>query len=454
MVGQKCAEAVPPGVRVRTRGLGEIAEDGHRTAPRHPAAQGAGLHGRQVLGLVGDDVAVTPRSLTRDEVAELFEADTVVQGPGVVLGPLGPGPVQGSLLRPVEDSLRTGAQQVRRVVEAAQRLPGTRRGPGAVEKPLHLAVAFQAAADRAVRPATRGQGGKFPQEPVDEQAAEAVTALSVGPVPAACLFVEAMDFGARDTQGRAAGRNGESRFVPVEGGHGEKTVDSLGPALLLDTAPQDGGHTLVGLHQPCLRRIGPEGFPVPQAGELDGVDVAGAEGGQDLADVVEEPLVRADDEHVLGLEVVVVDEPGHAVQADRGLARARPALHDEDVGRRTRDQVHLVAADGLDDVPHTTAAGALELAQQQVVGPEGLATLEPGDIGWGTDRWALSGNGGARLLRLGSADGFGLRGRDVVPSRPGCRDGREDGRGGVGGGNGNSGSDVVEIVLDDALHAT
>ncbi|MEE1810472.1 hypothetical protein [Streptomyces sp. BE133] len=40
-------------------------EDGHRAAPRDATAQGAGLHGGEVLGLVDDDVPVAPRRLAR-----------------------------------------------------------------------------------------------------------------------------------------------------------------------------------------------------------------------------------------------------------------------------------------------------------------------------------------------------------------------------------------------------
>jgi len=109
VVGQERAQPVPSGIRIRTGGLGEIAEHGHRAASRDPAAQSAGLHGGEVLGLVDDDVAVAPRRLAGDEVAELLQTDTVVQGPRIVLGPVGPGAVQRGLLLLVEDAVGTGA---------------------------------------------------------------------------------------------------------------------------------------------------------------------------------------------------------------------------------------------------------------------------------------------------------------------------------------------------------
>jgi hypothetical protein len=114
-------------------------------------------------------------------------------------------------------------------------------------------------------------------------------------------------------------------------GSGYEGVQGFGPALALHSSPQDGRHPFVGLHQPRGDGVGAADLSFPQPGRLDRVDVAGAEGRQDSAHVVEEVLVRSDDQDVLGAEVVVVDKPGHAVEADRGLTRSGSALDDEDV---------------------------------------------------------------------------------------------------------------------------
>ena len=51
------------------------------------------------------------------------------------------------------------------------------------------------------------------------------------------------------------------------------------------------------------------------------------------------------------------------MQADRGLARPRPALDDERRFRVACDQVVLVGLDRRDDVAHALVAGAIELLE-------------------------------------------------------------------------------------------
>ncbi len=140
----------------------------------------------------------------------------------------------------------------------------------------------------------------------------------------------------------------------------------------------------------------------------------------------------ADDEDVLRLEVAVVDEPGHPVEADGRLAGTGTALDDEDVRGGAGDQLHLVAADGLDDVPHPPAARSLELLQQEVVRP-GRPPARPAlDVTRAGDR--------ERLLRCPGP----------VAGRPGLG---YDGAHGHGSGSwrgfGRRRGDLVEVALDD-----
>lgn len=149
----------------------------------------------------------------------------------------------------------------------------------------------------------------------------------------------------------------------------------------------------------------------------------------------------ADDEDVLGLEVLVVDEPGHPVETDRRLAGTGAALHDEDVRGRAGDQRHLVAADGLDDVPHPAAARPLELLQQEVVRLGCLTPLPSYDIAGRGGRRTCRGGGRVRILR-----------RAVVGGPAGHR--YVDGLGyGYGLGSGCRRGDLVEVALDDPLYA-
>ena len=90
-----------------------------------------------------------------------------------------------------------------------------------------------------------------------------------------------------------------------------------------------------------------------------------------MRDVVHEGRVRADDEHAPQLVSVGVEEKRGAVEADRGLARARPALDDQRRLGLARDQAILVGLDGRDDVAHVGVAAALQLLEQEVVDPGG-----------------------------------------------------------------------------------
>ena len=63
---------------------------------------------------------------------------------------------------------------------------------------------------------------------------------------------------------------------------------------------------------------------------------------------------------------MLVQQECGAVQADRGLAGSRAALHDEaDVERRADDDV-LLGLDRRDDVAHLAGARPLELGEQRV----------------------------------------------------------------------------------------
>ena len=61
------------------------------------------------------------------------------------------------------------------------------------------------------------------------------------------------------------------------------------------------------------------------------------------------------------------EEVRRAVEADRGLARAGPALDDERRLGRAGDEAVLVGLDRRDDVAHAGVARALELLEQEVV---------------------------------------------------------------------------------------
>ena len=63
---------------------------------------------------------------------------------------------------------------------------------------------------------------------------------------------------------------------------------------------------------------------------------------------------------------MLVQQEGGAVQPDRGLARARAALHDEAAIERRADDRVLLALDRGDDVAHLPGAGPPELGEHRV----------------------------------------------------------------------------------------
>ena len=75
-----------------------------------------------------------------------------------------------------------------------------------------------------------------------------------------------------------------------------------------------------------------------------------------------------DDEHALAVELLAVleEQEGGPVQADRGLAGARTALHHEAGVERRADHHVLLGRDRGDDVAHLAGAGALELGEQRI----------------------------------------------------------------------------------------
>ena len=97
------------------------------------------------------------------------------------------------------------------------------------------------------------------------------------------------------------------------------------------------------------------------------LDAALAERREDLLDVADERLVRADDEHAFAAELRVgVQQPGGAVQADGRLPGAGAALDDERAFGVARDQLVLVGRDRRDDLAHLADALARDVLDDRV----------------------------------------------------------------------------------------
>ncbi len=103
-----------------------------------------------------------------------------------------------------------------------------------------------------------------------------------------------------------------------------------------------------------------------QVGEYDLFHAGLAERRKHTVDVAQEHAVRSDDEHALVLErePVRVEQIGGAVERDHGLARARPALHDEHAAELRTDDLVLLRLDRGHDVAELARARLLECGQE------------------------------------------------------------------------------------------
>jgi hypothetical protein len=163
---------------------------------------------------------------------------------------------------------------------------------------------------------------------------------------------------------RGAGIGGTEGLGPVRGTEpdvGVRRLDlhALGRRLLvqpdrrLDRRDHVGGrlqpgHLRVGL----LRRGRTLGEEVAKGADLHAVL---AETREDVGDVGEVGLVRADEQHsapLLPEAGVRVEQVRRTVQRHHGLAGAGAAVHDERAARCRADDGVLVGLDGAEHVPH------------------------------------------------------------------------------------------------------
>ncbi len=173
------------------------------------------------------------------------------------------------------------------------------------------------------------------------------------------------------------------------------------PLVVAHQTPKHLGHLRAPLHRRRGRGVGGRRRDAGEQLAHGGQQHAGlAERGQHFADVAEEGRVRADDQHGAPRQqfAVFVEQEGGAVEGDRGLAGARPALDHHHPLVRGADDAVLVGLDGPHDVAHPAGAGLVERGQQHgvaggvlVAGAGGVAEVEDLVVQRG-DRAALAGD--------------------------------------------------------------
>ena len=250
------------------------------------------------------------------------------------------------------------------------------------------------ARDRPTRADQPGGVGGRPDlvaEGADLGAAGGAPGLGVGRAAAGLLLVTAGVAGEQHRQPLAPGGVVQNLLVVGPAGAAAQVVDvALEPLhrhpvpppgqrhhhvvdRLADLAPQRPaqhlGHPHVALEDGGPRVVdGAHRHPAGEVGDRGLLDVDLAEGGQHLLDVAQEGAVGADDQDAGAgqLAAVRVEQVGGAVQADRGLAGARGALHADRLGERGAHDVVLVGLDGRDDVAHRAAARPLDLGAEEL----------------------------------------------------------------------------------------
>ena len=246
-------------------------------------------------------------------------------------------------------------EQRRRAEEIVQQLHRCEHRPHALERLDHVRLAPQPAA-----------------QVIDRQAFRAVRALPLLVQPLEQESLDQTPAGVVRARPAAGGRHDLGRLAPADAQDPatERHLETAaqGPLAITHGFGDDRGHALVTLEAGDLDRFGAGrrhlGHERCGRGQ---VDARLTQRRQHLLDVTEEEAVGPEHEHALALEqeAVGVEEVGGPVERDRGLARARAALHDEHAGQRRPDDLVLLGLDGGDDVAHEARARPLERGQQR-----------------------------------------------------------------------------------------
>ncbi len=408
--------------RARSRGLGEVTDQGgrpHRAAPPQQPPQ----HRRHFLGLVDDEMAERPGPIPasvvdgtascpgarpplgharrhRLRVDQPGEAEAVEDVEGVRLFGA-PFPVRLPLgaLGDVGVGI---AEQLGGLIE--QRHVGRRPcgcGVGRAVQQVLLVLGQLGGGRGGGEPGGCGEqigeqrlGGQPRPHGVDGRP-DSLVGVQVGGDLLPFVAVKQATGKVRD---HLVGEGGDCLPDKHPPGHVVRTAAAPCPgAGILDSATLKTEHgAVVGdVHIVCrdllagLHRLGHQpGHPqIPLEGDdaavlvADGVDAGEqpargrenhtrlTEGGQHLFDVTQENRARADHQEAGAGEPFPfgVEQIGGPVQGHRGLAGARSAVDDQDAGRVSADHRVLLGLQRRDDVVHTAGAGCGQGLQQRPV---------------------------------------------------------------------------------------
>ena len=150
---------------------------------------------------------------------------------------------------------------------------------------------------------------------------------------------------------------------------GDRDIVIGDAAPVLDRSRDDRSHSQIALDGRHRRRIAARGGdPGEELAWREEHDIGLAQAREHLFDVVQKCGRWSDDEDAVLRELVAVgvEEPRCAVQRDDGLAGARAALDDGDLGERAADDGVLVCRDGRDDVAHPALTWSLDRSSRGI----------------------------------------------------------------------------------------
>ncbi len=350
-LAQVSEQVRPGGGGPRGGALREVAKHGRRPGGAAPADR-PHLHRRQVLRLVHHDVRDRPGAL--DEVGRLVDQHLVGVAPGGRAWAAGRlGPAEGGHLRIRQQPADVSAHDLLVGEDREDQLLRVDLGPDLVHAPAYR----RGPADRVVRTVVTRLAGRLElgEQHVRDPVGEQLAAGAVADAAAAQLRRELLDL--------VRGQPQPARAAAEHEGVGRR------PQVRPQRPLEQLGHARVALdHRRLVGVRALDGDGRDQLGDGGLRDVELAEGGQHVPDVGEERQVGADDDDAApGHQLLVrVQQVGDPVQADRGLAGARRALHAHGGGGVGADDVVLLGLDGGHDVPHRAGPRPLDLGDQQL----------------------------------------------------------------------------------------
>ncbi len=365
LLGELSEDIVPPIIGPGAGRLGDVADDGHRAVQR-AASDHSQLQRRKVLGLVDANVAVRPHgvlvALARpiaEQRSRLVKQRNVGEAPDDLLGVSRTGPVEPQNFVVGKHAVCADpvgrAQERLRTEEIVKQVTRGEDWPHPLKQLAQGHFPAQTLAHRRSLDRLAGTRRQLLKD-------EVLDDLAAGVVPPRPTT------GFTDDLSRVA--NAETQPLNTKA---DVEVLEQGPFAIVDRLRKHLHHAKVTLDD-CggfiVELVDPHPRP-QQIAEHRDLDTGLAKRWQNLLDVGEEQPVRADNEDALALKgkAVGIKEVGGSMEGDDRFAGAGPALHQQDAGHRSANDLVLLALDRGDDVAEPASARRFDRGDECTLAP-------------------------------------------------------------------------------------